>query len=122
MKTSLNFLRIPMGLLASSILGTAAIAGPGPQFWNRPAAKSAQAAESASKSNPASPAKCDACKTSPIWGTNNREPAGKGAAGARLLGSRHECARCPGVVTMEKNQVNDRMTHNAACSQMLCCK
>lgn len=122
MKTSLNLLRIPVGLLASSILGAAALAGPGPQYWNRPAAKSTQASESASKSATAVPAKCGDCKTTPIWGPSDREPAGKGVAGARLLGSRHECARCPGEVTTEKKRVTDRMIHNAACSQMLCCK
>lgn len=122
MKTPQTLIRTSVGLIVSGLLATAALAGPGPQYWNRPVAKPAQKSESASKPETSNPAKCSGCKTTPIWGASDRGPAGKGVAGARLVGSRHECARCPGVVSTEKGKANDTMTHNAACKPLLCCK
>jgi hypothetical protein len=105
----------------SGIFAAAAIAGPGPQYWNRPATKPAPKPEAAKTEAPVA-AKCDGCKTTPIWVSNNREPAGKGVPGARVVGSTHSCARCTGTVAAQNGKVKDGMTHNAGCGPLLCCK
>lgn len=105
-----------IGVLVSGLFAAAALAGPGPQYWIRSAAKPAPKTEAPIVG------KCDGCRTSNIWVVSDRGPAGKGVPGARITGTRHECARCTGAVASENGTVKNSMAHNAACGPLLCCK
>jgi hypothetical protein len=120
MKTQ-TLLRTLVGISASGLLAAAAFAGPGPQFWNRPAATSAPKPDAPKTEVPAT-AKCDGCKTTPIWVFNDRGPAGKGTPAARVVGKKHECVRCTGALANESGKVKNNMAHNAVCGPLLCCK
>lgn len=120
MKT--NLLRTSAGIIASGFFAAAALAGPGPQFWNRPTAAPAPKADAPAKPETPPPAKCDGCKTTKIWEHTSTGPAGKGTSSARVVGSRHSCARCAGAITNQSGKVTDAMTHNPACGPLLCCK
>ena len=115
MKTTRNLIRSSVGIIVSGFFAAAVFAGPGPQYWNRPAAKPL-------KSEAPTAAKCEGCKTTPIWGPSDRSPAGKGAPSARVIGTKHECARCAGAVASEHGKAKDSMTRDALCGSMLCCK
>lgn len=113
--------RITATLLASGFFVAAALAGPGPQYWN--------------KSTPAKPAekpvpvkmdehptgKCNGCKTTPIWVIGDRGPASKGV-GARVAGYSHSCNGCAGKVTTENGKTADGMKHATDCARLVCCK
>ena len=118
MKTSL--FRTSVGIIASGLFVAAALAGPGPQFWNRPAP--APKSEAPAKPETPPPAKCDGCKTTKIWEHTSTGPAGKGTTSARVVGSRHSCSRCAGTITSQSGKVNDTMTHATACAPLFCCK
>ena len=121
MKTRGTLIRMSLGIFASGLFGIAALAGPPPQFWNRPAAKSPSPATVANKTESAKPAKCDGWKTTPIWVAGDRLPAGKGV-GVRVVGSKHECTGCTGAVVKEHATMKDTMTHNTRCQSLLCCR
>lgn len=106
----------------SGFFAAVAFAGPGPQYWNRPAPKPAPKVEGAPTTEAPVTGKCDGCKTTPIWVVSDRGPAGKGVPGARIVGSIHSCARCTGTVATQNGKVKDGMTHNAGCGPLLCCK
>jgi hypothetical protein len=108
--------RTSFGIIASSLIAAAALAGPGPQYWNRPAAMKA---DTVKKDGPV-PAKCDGCKTAPIWVMGDKAPAGKGV-GLHVVGKKHECSRCTGAVVTENGRVKSDMKHNTACGPLLCC-
>src|SRR5688572_24929035 len=116
MKTTPNLMRSVAGIIVSGFFAAAALAGPGPQFWNRPAAKPAP------KPDATTTAKCEGCKTTPIWAPSDRSPAGKGAPSARVIGTKHECGRCAGTLTREHGKMKDGMTRDAACVPIGCCK
>lgn len=118
MKTTL--LRSSLGILVSGACVAAAWAGPGPQFWkgSSPAPGKAPAA----KTHATAAAKCEGCKTTPIWVVSDRGPAGKGLPGARIVGSTHSCARCTGTIATQNGTAKDGMTHHVACGPLLCCK
>jgi hypothetical protein len=97
----------------SGLFAAAAFAGPGPQLGSRSAAKPAPKAE-------APAAKCEGCKTTPIWAPGDRSPAGKGAF-VRVVGTKHECTRAAGIVASEPVKVKDRMTRDVGLS-VRCCK
>jgi hypothetical protein len=121
MKTQRTLIRSALGIFVSGIFAAAALAGPGPQYWNRPAATSAKKPDAQKIEAPVA-GKCAGCTTSPIWGSNNREPGGKGAPSARVVGSTHSCARCTGSVATQNGKVKDGMTHDVGCGPLLCCK
>lgn len=122
MKTSRVLFHAAAGLFATSLIAALALAGPGPQYFNRattqPAPKSAPAPQT---STPVA-GKCDGCKTTTTWAIRDRGPAGKGVPGASIVGSQHSCARCTGTVVTQNGKVSQGMTHSAICSQVLCCK
>jgi hypothetical protein len=106
------------GVILLSTLGSLASAGPGPQYWNRGAAPAA----SATLPKAAAPA-CAGCKTTVIWTSNDRQPAGKGAPSATVAGKKHECALCAGTIVTEKGTTKDAMKQNAVtCVTLVCCK
>jgi hypothetical protein len=111
-----------VGFLVSGVLAAALVAGPGPQYWNRPAAASAPKSEAAQKVETPAASKCEGCKTTPIWVVSDRGPAGKGVPGTRVVGSQHSCARCTGTNTVEHGKVKNAMIPNAMCGPLLCCK
>jgi hypothetical protein len=121
MKTQRTLIRSTVGIFVSGILAAAALAGPGPQYWNRPATKPAPKSE-APKVEPPVVAQCEGCKTTPIWVSSNRHPAGKGSPRARVVGSTHSCTYCTGTVAAQNGKVKDGMTHDAGCGALLCCK
>lgn len=94
----------------------AAFAGPGPQFWNRPA-------PSPKADQPAAPAAaCPSCKTTDTRVATQHGPAGKGATEWTTVGAKHECAMCVGAITTAQNGSNDAMVRDAMmCGPKLCC-
>ena len=122
MKITRTLMRTSLGLFTSGLFAAAALAGPPPQFWNRPAAKPAAQVDAPAKVETPAPAKCDGCERTPIWVSNDRSPAGKGAPAARVVGSKHSCSRCTGVTTAQNGKVKNNMTHAAGCAALLCCK
>ena len=105
------------GALALAAFVTAAMAGPGPQFWNRP-----QPTNRETKSTPAAAAKCDGCKESVRWTISDRGPAGKGVPGSSIASRSHTCGSCTGTILNEKGAVKDGMAHGNACARLQCCK
>lgn len=114
MKTN-TLLRTSMGILAGGFFAAVALAGPSPQYWNRPAAKPAVV-----KANEA--AKCGGCQTTPIWTSTERAPAGKGAPAARITGYAHACNGCAGQIATNNGKTTTDMKHGAGCATMACCK
>jgi hypothetical protein len=112
-----TLLQTAVTIMASSLLAGAALAGPGPQFWHRPAPKPAPA-----KMDEHPTGKCEGCKTTPIWVVSERAPAGKGIPRARITGSSHACTGCSGKNTMENGQARPDMQHAAGCAKLVCCK
>jgi hypothetical protein len=121
MKAPRILYRSSVAVLASGFFAAAALAGPGPQYWNRPAAKPAPKPE-APKTEVPIDGKCAGCKTTRIWVISDRGPSGKGAPGASVVGKKHECTRCTGSIATEKGKTTDTMKHDAACSPALCCR
>jgi hypothetical protein len=110
-------------VLAGALLGTlatASFAGPGPQYWIRPAKPSAPAAKSETPAPVATA--CAGCKTTNIVTVSDRGPAGKGVPGARIAGTKHECSLCSGSVSREDGKSSGTITHTAACGSIACCK
>ena len=111
-------------VLAAALLGafaTAGFAGPGPQYWVKPAKPSAPDAKTAT-ATPAA-ATCSACKTTNTVVVHDRGPAGQGVPGTAIAASKHECARCAGTIVAANNAVKDTMKRDAAsCAVIACCK
>ena len=113
MKTNLR----PFGIAAAALglFATLTFAGPGPQYWNRPATKLPET------KSPAAAAKCPGCSTTVKWVTGDRGPAGKGIPGTSVAGKTHTCSFCTGTVTTEKGRTSHAMTHASPCAQLRCC-
>ena len=121
MKTQ-NRIRTSVGILASLILATAALAGPGPQYWNKLSSNPAEKT-SPVKMDDHPTGKCDGCKTNRVWSINDRGIAGKGfPPGARVSGSSHSCSGCDGKNTSEKGKIKAEMKHSDGCAKLVCCK
>jgi hypothetical protein len=114
MKTQTLF-RPFIGIKVIGLAAAAAFAGPPPQYGQRPAPQPAP------KPAIAAPAKCDGCKTAPMWAAGDRSPAGKGPY-LRVSGTKHGCSRCVGAIATEAGRVKNSMAHNAGCGPLLCCR
>jgi len=116
--TSARSLRSSFAALAVTLaLGTfaaTALAGPGPQYWNK-APSPAPAAKST-----VSP--CGGCSDTTQWKISDRGPSGKGVPGASVTSRTHGCTSCSGAVVTTPGQTKDTMTRAAACSTLMCCK
>ena len=121
MKAPRTLLRTSAAIFVGGLFTAAALAGPGPQYWNRPAAKPVPKSEPAPKAEAPVAGKCGGCKTTPIWVPGDRSPAGKGPY-QQVVGKKHECSRCTGAIAAERSEVKNTMTHNAGCGPLLCCK
>ena len=66
MKTQRTLIRSTLGIFVLGIFAAAALAGPDPQYWNRPASTSAKKPEAQKTEAPVA-GKCAGCTTSPIW-------------------------------------------------------
>jgi hypothetical protein len=113
--------RITTTLLASGLFAVTALAGPGPQYWNKAAPAKPAEKPAPVKMNEHPTGKCDGCKTRPIWVIGDRGPAGKGV-GARIAGYSHSCTGCTGKITTENGKAVADMKHAAACAKLVCCK
>ncbi|MCX6955729.1 MAG: hypothetical protein NTV51_26595 [Verrucomicrobia bacterium] len=113
MKT-LHALPALAAFLASLGFAAIALAGPGPQYWNRPA-PSAPAAKPA-------PASCGGCATTTPSLSGDRGPNGRGAHDAAIAQSMHSCSLCSGAVTTTHSQTKDTMVRAAACGTLACCR
>ncbi len=122
MKTSRTLLQAAAGLFATSLITALALAGPGPQHFNRTTAQPVAKPATPPKATAPVAGKCDACKTTTTWAIGDRGPAGKGAPGASITGSSHECGRCTGTMVVAKATAKNAMTHAATCATMVCCK
>lgn len=113
-------LRSAFAALSTTLaLGTfvaTALAGPGPQYWNKAPAPAAPAAKSATASA------CGGCSDTTQWKISDRGPAGKGVPGASVASRTHGCTNCSGEVVSTPSQTKDTMTRAAACGSMMCCK
>jgi len=121
MKSLRTLLGTSATIFASGLFTAAALASPGPQYWNRLAVKPAPKPEASTKAETPVAGKCDSCKTTPIWVAGDRSPAGKGPF-HQVIGKKHECGRCAGAVATARGAVKDTMKHNAGCGPLLCCK
>ena len=120
MKTP-DIVRSSLAVLAGGFFAVAALAGPGPQYWNRPTPPPAEKPAPA-KMDEHPTGKCDGCKSTPIWVISDRGPAGKGVPGARVTGYSHSCAGCVGKIATENGKTKADMKHSAGCATMVCCK
>ena len=111
--TSARTLALLAATLALGSFSAVALAGPGPQYWNKAPAPAV----------PATP-KCAGCTTTTTtpFASNDRGPAGKGANYAGVTKTTHGCSICTGTIETAKGQTKDTMTRAAACSTLLCCK
>jgi hypothetical protein len=121
MRTS-TLTRTSLGIFASGLFVAAALAGPGPQYWQQMEKTRAENAGKRKAAAPTAVETCEGCKTTPIWVVNDRGPAGKGAPGSRVAGYAHSCVSCAGSVVTENGKAKDGMTRAAACETMRCCK
>lgn len=113
-------LRTSVAIIASSLFAAAALAGPGPQYWNKTAPKPAEKpAPVKMDDHPAG--KCGGCTTSRIWVVGDRGPAGKGV-GLRVAGYSHSCTGCTGAITTTGGKTKSDMKHAAGCATLACCK
>jgi hypothetical protein len=119
MKTQ-TLLRTSSALFVGSLLAAAAIAGPGPEYWNKvrptPAAKPVPV-----KMDEHPAGQCNGCKTTPNWVMGDRGPAGK-RVGLRVVGYSHACTGCTGTITTANGQAKSDMKHAAGCATLVCCK
>lgn len=114
MKASLKNVLGWGSILALIGFTSAAIAGPGPQFWQEQAALAKARADAAKKSAVA-PAKaadtpamsCTRCKTTKVQELSNF--AGKFPPSYRTIGSKHECAACGGTVATVRGKTTNEM-------------
>ena len=120
MKTR-TLIHASLGIVASGFFAAAMLAGPGPQYWNRPAPKPAEK-PAAVAMNEHPTGKCDSCKATPIVTVSDRGPAGKGIPGTRVTGYSHSCNGCVGRIAVETGQTKASMKHAAGCATLLCCK
>ena len=112
-------------LLAISVASNSpVIAGPGPQFWN-PTKPITTAKEAAAVKPDATMAMvCSACKTVLVRDMRHVGPLGKGHDEWFVVGTRHECDRCGGAITVVKGKTTDAMQHNCSVcgeSAAFCC-
>lgn len=120
MKTP-TLIRTSVGIIASGLFAAAALAGPGPQYWNKSAPKPAEKpAPVKMEEHPTG--KCDGCKTTPIWVISDRGPAGKGVPGSRITGYLHSCTGCAGKNVTENGKTRANMKHSDGCTKLVCCK
>lgn len=120
MKTR-TLIRTSVGILASGLFAAAALAGPGPQYWNKSTPKPAEK-PALVKMEEHPTGKCDGCKTTRVWSINDRGPAGKGVPGARVSGNSHSCTGCMGKNAMENGKTKTDMKHSDGCAKLVCCK
>ncbi len=119
MKTR-TLIRTSFGIIASGLLAAAALAGPGPQYWNKTTSKPAEKPAPV-KMDEHPTGKCDGCKTTPIWVNGDRGPAGKGV-GLRVAGYSHSCKGCVGTLTTENGKTKADMKHAEGCAKLVCCR
>ncbi len=119
MKTR-TLLRTSIALVAGGLFAAVAVAGPGPQYWNKTAPKPAEQPMPV-KMNQHPAGKCGGCKTSPNWVVGDRGPAGKGV-GLRVAGYSHSCTGCTGTLTTDNGKARTDMKHAAGCATLACCK
>lgn len=110
-----NSLRpLVLATLALGAFATAALAGPGPQFWNKP--------PTPAPTPTVADAKCSGCKTTTQVTGDDRGPAGKGVAVRSVASTTHACSSCTGTVVATKADKQDTMISSPACTTLLCCK
>ena len=119
MKTR-TLIRTSLGILAGGFFAAAALAGPGPQYWNKTALKPADKPAPV-KMDEHPTGKCDGCKTTPNWVVGDRGPAGKGV-GLRVAGYSHSCTGCVGKIVTENGKTKGDMKHAPGCATLICCK
>jgi hypothetical protein len=115
-----TLLRTSVAIIAGGLFAAAALAGPGPQYWNKTAPKPTEKPAPVKMDEHPSD-KCGGCKTSPIWVVGDRGPAGKGV-GLRVSGYSHSCTACSGALTTENGKAKSDMKHAAGCAKLVCCK
>src|SRR5687768_11420326 len=100
MKTTRNLIRSSVGLVASGLFAAAALAGPGPQYWQQmEKIRSENAARAAAQSESTRPAAmaCPACKTTAITEYRPSPLGGKFQGRFERVGAKHSCDACGGA-------------------------
>lgn len=101
-------------LVLAAALTSAAIAGPGPQYWQQ---QDKIRAENAAKAQAAKPSDapgmaCASCTTTDIRDSKYVGPGGKGHYEWTTVGTKHACSACGGAVTTVRGNTTNDMTAN----------
>lgn len=108
-------------------IGTSAVAGPSPQYWQMMEKSRAENAvrkvASAEKAKPAAMA-CEKCKTSVVTEFSPTNVSGKWAPHYTPVGSKHECSACGGTIARVRGKTaNDMKANCPTCAKTVptCC-
>ena len=101
MKTR-TLLRTSVGIFATGLFAAAALAGPGPQYWNRPAAKPAPKAEAPKTETPVV-AKCAGSEVVAVTVMKPSWPNGRGPLTEVQTGTKTVCRMCPVTTVVTTN-------------------
>jgi len=101
--------------LAFSFTASLALAGPGPQFWNKQTP--ASTAKQSDTAKPGAPAAmvCPACKTVPLIGAiDTNKPNPRALPRTPDVGFKHTCRHCGGELTAMRGKMTNAMQGNCA--------
>lgn len=95
-------------------LSSSAIAGPGPQFWNRATPVTTAKEADALKPGDTAVMVCGACKTVLVRDSKYVGPGGKGHMEWFTIGKKHKCDHCGGEMSVVRGKTTDSMQHNCS--------
>jgi hypothetical protein len=110
--TSARTLALLAAALALGSFNAVALAGPGPQYWNK--------APAAAPTAPTAPPWAG-CTTTTPFASNDRGPNGRGAHDAAVANTIPSRSVCPGTIATAKGQTKDTLSRTAAYGTILCC-
>ena len=102
-------------LLATALftgLATLSVAGPGPQYWNRPKSDTSVAKPEVIKTEADKAMACGSCKTTAIEEYKSANPNGRPPFRWVQTGSRHDCNQCGGSIAVVNGKTTDTMDHD----------
>lgn len=114
MKTKTNSLRLVLATAVLGALASFAIAGPGPQYWQRAKPVTTFTEAKAVGPHDMVTMQCKGCKTVMIRDSRHVGPPSKGHEEWFAIGSKHSCTECDGEITVVKGKTKDSMQHNCS--------
>ncbi len=113
-RLSKNLIGLGSMLALAISLGSSAIAGPGPQFWNRASPVTTTKEAEALKPTDTAVMVCGACKTVLVRDAKYVGPSGKGRYEWFTIGAKHKCDHCGGEMSVVRGKTTDTMQHNCS--------